>query len=137
MASEFHISTDKTKLDLSLIVDFLQHKSYWATTRSQVTIEISIANSFCFGVFNQKNQQVGFARVITDYAVFAWLLDVFILEDYRGKGLGKLLMQAVMTHPDLQGLKRWGLGTNDAHGLYSQFGFTALSHPEIMMEKIH
>src|SRR5688500_10111026 len=118
MNYNFYISTDKTKLNLDLIVDFLHNKSYWARTRSRATIEKSIAHSFCFGLFDEKDQQVGFARVITDFGVFAWLLDVFILEEYRGKGLGKLLVQEILSHPDLQGLRRWGLGTNDAHGLY-------------------
>ena len=80
------------------------------------------------------NKQVGFARVITDYAVFAWLLDVFILENYRGKGLGKMLISAILEHDSLKGLKRWGLGTKDAHGLYEKYGFRALSKPERMME---
>jgi len=137
MYSDFYTSTDKTMLNINLIVDFLQNKSYWARTRSRETIEISIGNSLCFGLFDSKDQQVGFARVITDFGVFAWLLDVFILEEYRGKGLGKLLMQEIMSHPSLQGLRRWGLGTNDAHGLYQKFGFTPLSNPEIMMEKIN
>jgi len=136
MDSNFYTLTDKTKLNIDLIVDFLQNKSYWARTRSKETIERSIENSFCFGLFDTENQQVGFARVITDFAVFAWVLDVFILEVYRGKGFGRLLMQEVMSHPSLQGLRRWGLGTNDAHGLYQKFGFTSLSNPDIMMKKL-
>jgi GNAT superfamily N-acetyltransferase len=83
----------------------------------------------------ENDKQVGFARVVTDYAVFAWLLDVFILEEYRGRGLSKQLMSAIISHSDLQNLKRWGLGTDDAHGLYQQFGFTALSKPNNMMER--
>jgi len=136
MPNDFYISTDKKNLDIDLIVDFLQHKSYWANTTSRETIEKSISHSLCFGLFNPETDQIGFARVISDFAVFAWVLDVFILEAYRGKGLGKLLMQEISAHPDLQGLKRWGLATNDAHGLYQQFGFTALSNPEKMMEKL-
>ena len=119
----FYISTDKSQLDKDLIIDFLSNHSYWAQGRSRQTIEKSIANSLCFGVFTSQNKQVGFCRVITDYAVFAWLLDVFILKDFRGKGLGKMLMTEVMAHKDLQGLKRWGLGTRDAHGLYEKYGF--------------
>ena len=84
----------------------------------------------CFGVFDPENKQAAFASVVTDYAMFAWLLDVFILENHRGKGLGKLLKAAIMAHKDLQGLKRWGLGTMDAHGLYDKYGFKALSRPE-------
>ena len=87
-------------------------------------------------MFDCENRQVGFARVISDYAVFAWLLDVFILEDFRGKGLDKMLLAAIMTHEDLRGLKRWGLGTKDAHGLYEKYGFKPLSKPEIMMELV-
>lgn len=92
MLNDFYISTDKKNLDIDLIVDFLQHKSYWANTRSRETIEKSITHSLCFGLFNSENRQIGFARVISDFAVFAWVLDVFILEAYRGKGLGKLLL---------------------------------------------
>ncbi len=137
MDSSYYVSTDKRELNLDIIVDFLQHKSYWAKTRSRATIEKSIQNSLCFGLFNSEKRQVGFARVITDFGVFAWLLDVFILEEYQGKGLGTILMQEVLAHPDLQEIKRWGLGTQDAHGLYKKFGFTSLSHPETMMEKIN
>jgi len=136
MNNNFYISTDRRELDINLIIHFLNHDSYWARTRSKETIKRSIEHSLCFGLFNEDNHQIGFARVITDFAVFAWLLDVFILEEYRGKGLGNFLMKVVMSHPDLQGIRRWGLGTNDAHGLYKKFGFTALSNPEIMMEKI-
>ncbi|MBF9253310.1 GNAT family N-acetyltransferase [Pontibacter sp. 172403-2] len=137
MGNNFYITTDKDQLDIDLIVDFLQNKSYWASARNRETIERSINNSFCFGVFDENRKQVAFARVITDFAVYAWLLDVFVLEEYRGKSLGKLLMQNVFSHPDLQGLKRWGLATNNAHSLYKKFGFTSLSNPEIMMEKIN
>ena len=136
MNGNFYISTDKSQLDKNLITDFLSNHSYWAQGRSRQTIEKSIENSLCFGVFTSENKQVGFARVVTDYAVFAWLLDVFIVEDFRGRGLGKMLMNAIMTREDLQGLKRWGLGTRDAHGLYEKYGFTALSKPEIIMESV-
>ncbi|MDO8993307.1 GNAT family N-acetyltransferase [Daejeonella sp.] len=136
MTKHFYVSTDKTKLDIDLIVDFLNYESYWAKTRNKATIEKSIMNSVCFGIFDQENRQVGFARVITDFAVFAWILDVFILQEYQGKGLGKLLMQEIMSHHDLSGIKRWGLGTKDAHGLYQKFGFKSLSNPNEMMEKI-
>ena len=136
MNGNFYISTDKSQLDTVLIIDFLSNHSYWAQGRGRKTIEKSIENSLCFGVFTSENKQVGFVRVITDYAVFAWLLDVFVLEAFRGKGLGKMLMTAIMAHEDLQGLKRWGLGTKDAHGLYGKYGFTPLSKPEIMMERV-
>ncbi|GET31460.1 N-acetyltransferase [Prolixibacter bellariivorans] len=129
-----HISNDKSLLDLEMIHDFLTNRSYWAKGRSMETVKRSVENSLCFGVY-ENGKQVGFARVVTDYAVFAWLLDVFILEEYRGRGLSKQLMSAIISHPNLQNLKRWGLGTDDAHGLYQQFGFTALSKPNNMMER--
>lgn len=127
------ISTDKEKLDIQVIHNYLSNESYWAKGRAMETVQRSIENSLCFGVYSE-NKQVGFARVITDYAVFAWLLDVFILPEYQGKGYGKKLMQAITTHNDLQGIRRWGLGTDDAHGLYKQFGFAPLQKPENMME---
>ncbi|MEI6948480.1 GNAT family N-acetyltransferase [Paraflavisolibacter sp. H34] len=132
----FSISNDKTLLDIDLVWDYLSNRSYWARGRSRETVERSIANSLCFGLYDEQKRQVGFARVATDYAVFAWLMDVFILEDYRGQGLGKLLMQEIFSHPELQEVKRWGLGTLDAHGLYQQFGFRPLSQPERMMERV-
>jgi len=134
MINEFYISTDKAKLDISVIENFLSRESYWAKGRSIQTIQKSIKNSLCFGVYTDKNQLVGFARVVSDFAVFAWIMDLFIMDGYRKKGLSKLLMQAIMEYPDLQGLQRWGLGTKDAHGLYEQFGFRRLLNPERMME---
>lgn len=132
---EFYTSTDKSKLDVDMIAEYLSKRSYWAKRRSREKIEKSISNTICFGVYDENHRQVGFARVLSDFAVFAWIMDVFILEEYRGKGLGKLLMKAIMEHPDLQGLERWGLGTKDAHGLYAQFGFRPLKTPETKMEK--
>ena len=131
----FYTSTDKSKLDIDMIEDFLSRRSYWAKGRTRAKIVTSIGNSMCFGVYDENDRQVGFARVLSDYAVFAWIMDVFILEDFRGRGLGKLLMRAITDHPDLQGLERWGLGTKDAHGLYEQFGFGKLKTPETKMEK--
>lgn len=133
----FFISTDKSKLDLQKIHDYLTNRSYWAKGRSLITLQKGIENSLCFGLYSPEGSQAGFARVLSDFAVFAWVMDVFILEEYRGKGLGKLLMKHIMEYPELQGLKRWGLATHDAHGLYTPFGFTPLSKPEIMMEKIN
>lgn len=132
----FSISTDKSKLNLDLITDFLMNKSYWAKDRTRPVIERSIVNSFCFGVYSDSGDQIGFARVVTDFAVFAWLMDIFILEDYRGNGLGQQLMNQILTHPDLKTVQRWGLGTKDAHDLYRKFGFQSLSKPEVMMERI-
>lgn len=127
------ISTDKKKLDIKGIHNYLSNESYWAKGRTLETVQRSIENSLCFGVYSE-NRQVGFARVITDYAVFAWLLDVFILPEYQGKGYGKKLVEAIMSYNNLQGLRRWGLGTEDAHGLYKQFGFAPLQKPDNMME---
>ena len=127
------ISTDKTRLDIDLIHEFLSKESYWAKGRDIEIVKRSIENSLCFGVY-LNNKQIGFARVISDYAVFAWLLDVFILPDFRGKGYSKRLISAIMAHEKLQSVVRWGLGTDDAHGLYSQFGFTPLQKPQNMME---
>ncbi|MGN6800916.1 MAG: GNAT family N-acetyltransferase [Ginsengibacter sp.] len=114
METTFYVSTDKSLLETEMIHDFLSNRSYWAKGRSRETVEKSIAGSLCFGLFDPGNKQVGFARVVTDYAMFAWLLDVFILEDFRGKGLGKMIMTAIITHKDLQEVKRWVLDTMDA-----------------------
>lgn len=131
----FYISTEKSKLDINMIEAYLSNRSYWAQGRSREKIVTSIENSMCFGVYSNEGKQVGFARVLTDFAVFAWIMDVFILEEFRGKALGKMLMAAITDHPALQGLERWGLGTKDAHGLYEQFGFSKLKTPETKMEK--
>lgn len=128
----FFVSTDKSHLDIKVIHGYLK-TSYWAANIPEEVVIKAIENSLCFGVYNNK-QQVGFARVVTDYAVFAYLADVFILEEYRGKGLSKMLMKEIMQHPQLQNLRRWMLATRDAHGLYSQFGFNPLSSPERVME---
>jgi len=130
---DFTISTDKSRLDLELIHGFLT-TSYWATGRSIETIRRSIENSLSFGVY-KGDQQVGFARVITDYATFAWIADVFILDSVRGQGIGKWLMEVILEHPELQGFRRWVLATKDAHELYRRFGFTELTRPERWMER--
>ena len=133
--NNFYTSTDRSKLDIDMIEEFLSKRSYWAKGRSKEKIVKSIANSMCFGVYTGEGKQVGFARVLSDFTVFAWIMDVFILEEFRKQGLGMLLMKAIMEHPDLQGLERWGLGTKDAHGLYEKFGFRRLKTPETKMEK--
>ncbi|MDR3626128.1 MAG: GNAT family N-acetyltransferase [Ignavibacteriaceae bacterium] len=130
--NSFSISADKSKLDIDLIHEFLTN-SYWAAGRSRELVEKTIKHSLCFGVYNNA-KQVGFARVITDYVVLAYVADVFILEPYRGIGLGKKLVGAILSHPELQGIKKWMLATSDAHGLYSQFGFRTISNPEKFME---
>ena len=129
----FLISTDRSKLDLAVIHEFLAH-SYWAAGIPRATVARSIENSLCFGVYD-NGSQIGFARVISDFATYAYIADVFILETYRDRGLGKELMASIMAHPDLQGLRRWSLATRDAHGLYAQFGFTTVESPSpVMME---
>lgn len=122
----YYISTDKSLLDVKMIHRYLSNESYWAKGIPFETVERSIDNSFCFAVYYNK-EQIGFARLITDKATFAYLADVFILEEFRGKGLSKWLMQTIQTHQDLQGLRRWLLGTRDAHTLYEQFGWSILS----------
>ncbi|HMQ60121.1 MAG TPA: GNAT family N-acetyltransferase [Flavilitoribacter sp.] len=133
MQQTFHISTDKSRLDIPMIHRFLSEEAYWCKGIPLETVRRSIENSLCFGVFDGENQ-VGFARVITDYATIAYLGDVFILPDYRSQGLSKMLMTEVMGHPDLLGLRRWILLTGDAHGLYRQFGWTDIASPDRWME---
>ena len=130
---EFIISTERARLDLNIIHGFLTN-CYWAKGISREVVSRSIENSLCFGVYDRTGRQVGFARVITDFATFAYLCDVFVLEPYRGRGLGKWMMECIMQHPALQGLRRWVLCTRNAHGLYSQFGFTPLNSPVRYME---
>jgi GNAT superfamily N-acetyltransferase len=129
----FTISTDPARLDVHAIADFLS-RAYWASERPRERIERSLANSLVFGVYDGE-KQIGLARIVTDYATFAWLCDVFIHEEYRAHGLGKWLMQTIHDHPELQGLKRWILATRDAHELYKQFGWIPLEHPERWMQK--
>ncbi len=129
----FLISTDNTLLDIDLIYNYLDKDSYWGNGIPFDRLERSIKNSLCFGVYS-NGEQVGFARVVSDKATFAYLADVFILPPYRKQGLSKWLVQTIMNHPDLQGLRRWSLATVDAHGLYAQFGFTEITHPERWMQ---
>lgn len=129
----FTISTDKSKLDIDAIHEFLSTKAYWCLSIPKTTVENAIQNSLCFGVY-QDQKQIGLARVITDFSTIAYLGDVYILEEYRGNGLSKWLMETIMQHPNLQGLRRWILLTGDAHGLYRQFGWTAIADPTLWME---
>ena len=131
---EFTISTDCARLQIDVIQQFLNEDSYWAKSRTLVQTETAIKNSLPFGVYKGENQ-IGFARVVTDYATFAYLGDVYILEEFRGQGLSKWLMETIVGHPALQGFRRWVLATKDAHTLYEKFGFHALVHPERWMEK--
>lgn len=131
--TEFTISIDKARFDIEMIHGFLS-TCYWAEGISRKVVQKSMDNSLCFGVF-EGNKQIGFARVITDRATYAYIGDLFILESHRGKGLGKQLMAAIMGHPELQGLRRWSLVTRDAHGLYEPFGFASLANPQRHMER--
>ncbi len=131
---EFTISTDRARLQIDVIHKYLSEESYWARERTLAQTETAIKNSLPFGVYKGENQ-VGFARIVTDYATFAYLGDVFILPEYQGKGLSKLLMKVIVEHPDLQNLRRWILATKDAHTLYEKFEFSALKFPERWMEK--
>lgn len=133
MVPGYRISTKLEEMDLSVIHGYLS-QSYWARDIPLATLQRALQNSLCFGVFTDNGEQVGFARMITDRATFAYLADVFILDAHRGKSLSKWLMQAITENPDLQGLRRSVLATRDAHGLYRQFGYTALNKPETFME---
>ncbi|HEY6929850.1 MAG TPA: GNAT family N-acetyltransferase [Thermoanaerobaculia bacterium] len=128
----YAISTDRGRLDRTVIHHFLEG-SYWAKGIPREIVDRCIENSLCFGLYDGA-RQIGFARVVTDLSTFAYLADVFVLDSARGRGLGVWLIETIMRHPQLQGLRRWMLATADAHGLYRKFGFTALSRPERMME---
>lgn len=132
--NEFEISDDTARLNIKLIHEFLSTESYWAIGRDIETVERSIKNSLPFGVY-KDGKQVGFARVLTDYATFAWIADVFVLKEHRGKGLSKWLMEVILAHPNLQGFRRWVLATKDAQPLYRKFGFMELKRPERWMER--
>ncbi len=131
---EFTASTDPARLDLDAIHKFLSEESYWAQNRSREQTETAIRNSLPFGLYKGENL-IGFARVVTDFATFAYLGDVFVVEEFRGRGLSKWLMKVIVEHPELQGFRRWVLATRDAHALYEKFGFHELVHPERWMEK--
>ncbi|HZG59302.1 MAG TPA: GNAT family N-acetyltransferase [Anoxybacillus sp.] len=131
----FTVSTDCSKVDLNKVCDFLA-RSYWANNRKRETVMKSIEHSLCFSLFD-RDEQVGFARVITDGATFVYLCDVFIEEKYRGKKLGTWLLQCILEHPDIAGVRRFCLVTKDAHEFYKPFGFTSLPEPERYMEKMN
>ena len=131
---EFLISTDRSRLDIDAIQLFLENDSYWARTRTPEQTRTAIENSICFGVYH-SGRQIGFARVVSDRATFAYLGDVYVIDEYRGRGLSKWLMEVIVAHPQLQGLRRWVLATRDAHTLYEKFGFHELVHPERWMER--
>ena len=131
---EYTISTENKRLDIRRIHDFVSNQSYWAQGRTIETVQRALDNSLNFGLY-KNNQLIGFARVVTDYATFAWIADVFVLSEHRGQGLSKWIMEVILSHPELQGLRRWVLATKDAHGLYARFGFIPLHRPERWMER--
>jgi GNAT superfamily N-acetyltransferase len=128
------IDQDKNRLDIAMIHKFLTEESYWAKERTLEQTQTAIGNSMCFGMYNDE-RQIGFARVVTDKATFAYVGDVFIVEEFRGQGLGERLMDSIVSHEELQGLRRWVLATRDAHGLYEKYEFASLRYPERWMEK--
>ncbi len=130
---EFLVSSSREKIDLDVVHGFLTN-CYWAKGISREIVERSISGALCFGIYDAAGVQVGFARVISDFATIAYIGDAFVLESHRGRGLGKCLMECIMRHPSLQNLRRWILTTRDAHGLYAQFGFTPVKSPERFME---
>jgi N-acetylglutamate synthase-like GNAT family acetyltransferase len=132
---EYTISTDPQRLDMDVIYAFLHNDSYWRKGVARSIVEKSVRNSLCFGVYHHESQ-VGFCRVVTDYATFGWLADVFILPAYRGRGLSKWLVETVVSHPDLQGLRRMILATRDAHGLYAKYGFKVVDNSDRYMERV-
>ena len=133
MENEYRISTEKELLNVEMIHDFLSTKAYWSLKIPKETVVKSIEHSLCFGVY-KGCEQLGFARVITDFSTIAYLGDVFILEAHRGKGLSKLLMEAIMNHDELQGLRRWILLTGDAHGLYKKYGWKEIADSTVWLE---
>ena len=140
MANEWYrdnytISDDRTRLDIEVIHNFLSTVSYWAMGRSIEKVQRSIDNSLAFGLYRGE-KQIGFARVVTDYATFVWLADVFVLDEFRGRGLAKWLVEVIVSHPQLQGFRRWVLATKDAHELYRRYGFAPLEDAGRWMEKL-
>ena len=132
---DYTISTDRARLNVEAVHEFLSTRSYWARGRDFETVRRAVENSLPFGVY-REGRQVGFARVVTDYATFAWLADVYVLDEFRGEGLGKWLVEVILSHPELQNLRRWILGTRDAHELYRRFGFTEIEQPQFYMHKL-
>lgn len=130
---KYVVSTDRQRLDITSIHRFLTQESYWAQGRTLEATHKALEHSLCFGLYYQ-DQQIGFGRALTDYATFAYLLDVFVIKPHRRRGLGKWLVQCILAHPELRGVQRWVLRTRDAHGLYARFGFAPLTHPENTLE---
>ncbi len=134
MDNDYTISTEKSRLDLTVIHQFLSQESYWAKNMPMELVRKAVDNSICFGLYTGE-QQIGFARVVTDYTTIAYLADVFVVKEYRGQGLSKRLVQYIIDYPDLQGLRRWTLVTADAHTLYEQFGFVFPEDPKLYMQR--
>jgi GNAT superfamily N-acetyltransferase len=132
---EFRISTDIREMDVDLVHDYLSKQSYWAKGRGKEEVIKSMENSICFAVFD-GNAQIGFARLVTDYVVFAWLMDVFVINEYKNKGVGRFLMDYIMNLPEIKEVNGFGLRTKDAHGFYIKYGFHQISEPETWMQKI-
>lgn len=130
---DYSISTDNQSLNIPLIHDFISNQSYWGQGRKIEIVQLALDNSLNFGLY-KNGEQIGFARVVTDYCTFAWLADVFIVDGFRGEGLSKWLMEVIVNHPRLVNMRRWVLATKDAHGLYEQFGFGPMAQPERWME---
>ena len=133
-SGEFTIDTDNERVDVDAVQAFLENDSYWAQTRTRDQTETAIANSICFGLYCGE-RQIGFARVVSDRATFAYIGDVYVLDEFRGQGLSKWLMETIIAHPELQGLRRWVLATRDAHEIKKKYGFRELVHPERWMER--
>lgn len=133
-SQDFCLTTDKSRLDIAGIHRFLTEESYWAAGRTLEQTRTAIENSICFAIF-AGDEMAAFGRVVSDKATIAYVGDVFVKEPFRGRGLSKMLMQAMISHPELQGLRRWILATRDAHGLYEKFGFSELRFPERWMER--
>ena len=136
MDKDYILSTDKSKLDVDLIHYYLSNHAYWAKGRTMEAVRKSIENSFCVGIYERDGKQVAFARILTDYVVFAYIMDVFVLSEHRWKGLGKRLIEFIVNYEDFKSLKRFVLGTRDAHDLYRQFGFNTLEKPDNWMELV-
>ncbi|MGB5781881.1 MAG: GNAT family N-acetyltransferase [Eudoraea sp.] len=132
---EFRISTDIREMDVDLVHEYLSKQSYWAKGRGKEEVIKSMENSICFAVFN-GNAQIGFARLVTDYVVFAWLMDVFVIDEFKNKGVGRFLMDYIMNLPEIKEVNGFGLRTKDAHGFYMKYGFHQISEPETWMQKI-
>ena len=134
---EFLVSTNLEKLDLLFTHQWLANEAYWSKGLPFKVFKRMLNHSLCFGLYHRSGNQVGFGRVVTDYATFAWLTDVFIIDEFRGKGLSVFLMNCILDHPELKILRRWLLGTDHAHGLYRKFGFVELEHPENFLTRHH